>query len=303
MAAVADEFSGRIIRLHGSFGEDWLASLPRLTEHYAQRWSLQTKPPQSALTYNYIVPASGPDGAPLILKLGLPNPELTSEIESLKIFNGRAAVRLINSDPAGGALLLERALPGEALIEHTDDLEASRIACAVMTRLWKPVPQGCTLPTIADWARGFERLKDWLGGETGPFPPGMVDQAEGVYFDLLRSMDEPVVLHGDLHHWNILSSARDGWLAIDPKGLVGEREYEIGAWMRNPFPGLLSWSRPVQRLQQRLDLISDELDLDRTRLKRWSFAQAVLSAWWSIEDREPHWDQSIAVASLLMVVR
>ncbi len=199
------------------------------------------------LSYNYIVPVTGPEETPLVLKLGIPNPELSSEIESLKQFDGRGAVRLLESDPDRGALLLERILPGRALIECLDDLEATRIACRVMARLWRPVPPVHNLPSIADWGKGFQRLSAHFAGASGPFPAGMVDQAEKDFDRLLATMGEQVVLHGDLHHWNILSSDRAAWLAIDPKGVIGEREYEIGAWMRNPFPGLLALARPGPR--------------------------------------------------------
>jgi streptomycin 6-kinase len=303
MAAVADEFSDRIIRMHGKVGETWLASLPGLIEHFARRWSLQPGSPLSPLTYSYILPVTGPEGIPLVLKLGLPNPELYSEIESLTIYAGRGAVRLYESDPDQGALLLARVIPGRGLVECPDDLEATRIACRVMARLWRPVPHGHNLPSIADWGRGFQRLRTYNAGGSGLFPAGMVDRAEEDYDQLLATMGEPVVLHGDLHHWNILSSDRAAWLAIDPKGVIGEREYEIGAWMRNPFPGLRRWQAPVPILQRRLDIFASELGLNRQRMKRWAFAQAVLSAWWSIEDGAGDAGPWISVANLLMAVR
>ena len=65
-------------------------------------------------------------------------------------------------------------------------------------------------------------------------------KAESLFAGLLASMDAPVVLHGDLHHFNILSAQRQPWLAIDPKVVPGEPAYETGAFIRNPIPDIYS---------------------------------------------------------------
>jgi streptomycin 6-kinase len=112
-------------------------------------------------------------------------------------------------------------------------------------------------------------------------------------------MDRPVLLHGDLHHWNILSARRSSWLAIDPKGVVGEPAYETGAWIRNPFPDLLRWQNAREVIVRRIDQFANELALDRDRIQSWSFYQAVLAAWWSYEEGDPGWENSLAVADLI----
>jgi streptomycin 6-kinase len=113
-------------------------------------------------------------------------------------------------------------------------------------------------------------------------------------------MDKPKLLHGDLHHWNILSAKRAPWLAIDPKGVIGELAYETGAWIRNPFPELLKWPNPGKTLSRRMDQFAMELALDRERILGWSFYQAVLAAWWSYEDGDQDWENWLAVAELLI---
>jgi streptomycin 6-kinase len=62
--------------------------------------------------------------------------------------------------------------------------------------------------------------------------------AESLFRELIASSESPVLLHGDLHHFNILSARRQPWLAIDPKGVAGEPAYEPGALLRNPNPEL-----------------------------------------------------------------
>ena len=112
-------------------------------------------------------------------------------------------------------------------------------------------------------------------------------------------MAEPVLLHGDLYHWNVLAAERQPWLALDPKSLVGEAAYEVGAWLRNPLPGLLDRPDPGRLLARRVDQFTEELRFDRQRVIGWGVAQAILSAWWSIEDHRHGWEEAVAVAELL----
>lgn len=282
--------------VHGAAGERWLQQLPVLLEDCARRWSLEILPPFADLSYNYVAPAVRLDGAEIILKAGVPNRELLTEIAALEWYAGHGAVQLLAADPEKGLLLLERLRPGTMLVELSDDVQATTIAAQVMRRLWRPAPAGNHFPTIADWAAGLGRLRAAFDGSTGPFPAWLVGMAEGLFSELLASQGEPVLLHGDLHHYNILAAERQPWLAIDPKGLVGEPEYEIGALLRNPDP---QFSTNGQILARRLDQLSAELGFDRARLARWSLAQAVLSAWWSYEDHGYGWEAAIACAQAL----
>jgi streptomycin 6-kinase len=127
----------------------------------------------------------------------------------------------------------------------------------------------------------------------------MVTRAEALFAELLGSSGAPTLLHGDLHHENILSAERAPWLAIDPKGLIGEAEYEVGALMRNPLLRLLSLPDVTATLARRFDILAESLGFDRQRMIAWSYAQAILSAWWHIEDHGHGWEPTIALAERL----
>ena len=280
-------------------GGRWLRKLPETLAACARRWDL-TVHPHFDLSYNFVAPATCRDGSEVVLKIGVPNPELWTEIEALRVFDGRGITRLIDVAEELGAFLTERLRPGRPLEKIDNDVQATAVAADVMKKLWKTVGEEHPFPTVGEWASGLDELRKEFEGETGPFPEKLVDRAERVFDELLSSQGEKVLLHGDLHHWNVLSSETEGWLAIDPKGVVGEPAYEVGAWMRNPFPRLLDWPNKGLLLRQRLDLLSAELGFDRDRLKHWAFAQAVLAAWWSFEDGEGDWNQWIAMAELML---
>jgi streptomycin 6-kinase len=105
-----------------------------------------------------------------------------------------------------------------------------------------------------------------------------------------------VVLHGDLHYGNVLSSERDGWLAIDPKGVAGEPCYEIGALLRNRIDELYDAADPVHAMRRRVEAIADRTGFDPERIRLWGLCQAVLSQVWRADDpaKDAHIDMRAA---------
>jgi streptomycin 6-kinase len=280
------------VQLFGDAGAAWLRSLPALLAEFTERWSLSLHEPFAAPSYNYVVPATRADGEPVVLKMGFPNPELTCEIEALRWYDGHGSARLLDGDAERGALLLERLVPGQMLSE-IDDEQATAIAASVMRQLWRPAPNHHNFPTVAKWHQGVQRLRDSFDGGTGPLPAAFVDRAEKLTAELLASAAEPVLLHGDLHHFNILSAQRQPWLAIDPKGVLGEPAYEVGPLFLNPSP------QPARVQARRADQLAAELGIDRQRILGWGVARAVLAACWSIEDSGSFWGDAIECAETL----
>ena len=162
-----------------------------------------------------------------------------------------------------------------------------RIAAGVFRRIFpKPGSQGtfnrgrATFPTVADWASELSALRPTFGGGTGPFPAHLVDAAEGLFAELIPSQGPNTLLHGDLHHFNILLDETRGWLAIDPQGVVGEAEYECGALLRNHDLDKRDFADLKRITARRIDILAETLGFDRERIAGWGLAQAVLSAWW-----------------------
>jgi streptomycin 6-kinase len=292
-------FARAMAEVYGAAGVAWLQRLPAIIDACARRWALTVGPPFEPLTYNWVAPAERAGDGYAVLKVGFPSRELLSETDALQRFDGRGVAQLLAFDRDGGAMLLERLLPGTPLSALGDDDAATGIAAAVMRDLWRPAPTNHTFPTVADWGQGFARMRAHFSGGTGPLPPPLVARAESLFADLLDSAAPAVLLHGDLHHDNILAAERRPWLAIDPKGLIGEPAYEVGALLRNPMPWLLDQPNPGRVLARRLRTLSEALAIDEQRLRDWGLAQAVLSAWWSIEDHGHGWEPAIACAELL----
>jgi streptomycin 6-kinase len=300
----------RITAAFGDRGKRWLISLPTLLEQTAERLGLRLLPPYPNLTYNYVAPALDADGREVVLKLGVPNKELTSEIEALRIFGGAGCAQVLDSDPQAGILVLERLLPGTPLTplanDHSDS-EATSIACTVMRGLHNPVQVNeieiRKFQSVSELGLGFQRLRSEFGGGVGPFPRNLVEEAERLWSDLDASAQAFTLLHGDLHHDNIISATRSPWLAIDPKGYIGDPAFETCALLRNLWRDRKHVTDPARTIERRVNQMAEEMEYDLDRVRGWGLAQAVLSVWWSYEDGDSDWADSLEIAEIIRGVR
>jgi len=279
----------------GERGMDWLKTLPEFLGGIASRWSIQIGDPFPDLSINFVAPGVLEDGTELVLKAGVPNREISTEINALLHFDGAGAVRVLRSDAEAGVMLLERLSPGTSLIERPDDSQAIDIAVGVMQRLWKAPPDEHSFPDLRDWFTGLTEVRKRFDGTSGPLPRKLFEMAESLATDLLESTEEPVLLHGDCHHHNILDAGQKGWLVIDPKGVVGERAFEVAPFLRNP-PGLNEQLWTGQALERRVIQFSERTAIERERLQAWGVAEAVLSASWDLDNESQSWKGTIAIA-------
>jgi streptomycin 6-kinase len=283
MFVIPDDYSHNV---RTCYGDEWFDQLSAALARCEQDWKLTFAPPfaYQSYAYHYIAPATRDDGTPVVVKVHAPTDEFVQEVEALRLYAGCGMVRLLDARMEDKALLLEHLKPGTSLKQVTDDREATSHAASVMRQLWRPVPLDHPFPSVLDWGQGFVRLRRRYHGGHGPFPASLLAEAESIFKALGDSMTDLVLLHGDLHHENILAAERAPWLAIDPKGVVGEPAYEPGALLRNHLPDLADTTHAVRVLSRRIDQLAEELDLDRGRVRAWAVAQAVLSLWWMIED-------------------
>jgi streptomycin 6-kinase len=275
------------IRLNRADGA-WLRGLPELLARLAGRWSLTLEEHFPGIAYNYVAPATrtAPHRRPLpcVLKVSRRAAETANEIAALRLWDGHGAARLIAADAGIGAFLLERIAPGTMLVDlaATDDDAATVAAAGVLRTLWEPVVEPADLRglrSLQSWCDAYDRNREALSRGAGGFPAALFDRADALRRDLLASTARPTVLHGDLHHFNVLQDRRAGWVAIDPKGLAGDRCFDVCQFFRNPL------DRPPPRVnRRRLDIFCAELGIDRQRTKDWCLVHAVLDACWEYED-------------------
>ncbi|MET8836330.1 aminoglycoside phosphotransferase family protein [Micromonospora sp. NPDC004540] len=254
-------------------GRAWRAVLPdRLAECVAQ-WELRVVGPPFGYAFaSLAVPVELSDGTPAVLKLQYPDDDSVHEATALAHWAGRGAIRLLAHDAEHRALLVERCVPGTPLHGLPPDA-ALDVAIGLLPRLG--VPAGPPFTPLAEEAAGWaERLPAKWARLDRPFERRLLDAALGLLADLVPSQGEQVLVNQDLHAGNVLAAGREPWLVIDPKPLVGEREFAAVPLVRGPELG-----HSPAAVRHRLDRLSAGLGLDRERVRGWAVVHTLA---WSI---------------------
>ncbi|WP_082235152.1 aminoglycoside phosphotransferase family protein [Halobacillus massiliensis] len=259
----------------GQEGEKWLKELPELLSYCESRWNLTIGFPYT-LSYNYVAPAVRKDGSEVVVKLWLPEDGYKNERETLQTLKSKGIVNLIDHDQKRRILILDKITPGHNLAKIQNDTEAVSIASEVLSRLGVK-PEKCHLPSTREREKNLTKFYKKNPYGLGPISAGLILEALQVFTYLNQSMSKRVVLHGDFHHYNILQSG-SSWTAIDPKGLVGEVEYDIIQYLLNCLPE----EGKFKVISRRIEIFIEKLGLNKERLLLWGFAHTVLATCWTI---------------------
>jgi streptomycin 6-kinase len=268
-------------------GDPWIDELPDIVESCVERWSLDLGEPWTNSVASLTMPAAS-DGVDVVLKIGIPDREGEFEGEALRRHAGDGAVRLLDEDPTRRAMLLERCRPGTPLTALGAGA-ALDVLIALLPRLW--IPAGGPFRSLEDEAADLvvEMRAHWE--RTGRrVDRRLIDAAAESLGDLGATQGGKVLVNQDLHADNVLAAEREPWLLIDPKPLIGEREFGVASIVRGRE---LGHSRTD--VLHRLDRLSAELGLDRERARLWSMAHTVT---WGFDD-EPLADHVEAATWLL----
>lgn len=295
-----DNFTAQA-KSRGKAGEDWLKKIPTIIKEYEKKWSIKVSEPFE-LSYNYVATAVRTDGSKAVMKIGFPRDrEFQTEIDALETYDGRGAVRLLENDRPNSVILIDHVIPGTPLSTVKDEEEATRIIASVIRTLVRPLPEKNKFIPISEWIRAIpEFLKNPPKDTVIPTP--LIKKASETFKELIASSSDPVLIHADLHHDNILRSDTEGWTAIDPKGIAAEHEYETAAMIRNPYNRLRGTTELTEILRKRIQILSAELNFDPERIREWGFAQSVLSAVWN-DARVKGSEHSVLIAQALLEIK
>ncbi|MGE9745088.1 aminoglycoside phosphotransferase family protein [Bdellovibrio bacteriovorus] len=266
----------------GMAGEEWLQGLPSLLRGLCLRWDLTITGRAEDLSYNFVGYArTNADKKPVVLKVLCPDGILDKELLWLKSYpEVTPAVLAVEAEQR--AFMMQMVLPGNSLksmVKQGKDAEATAVIAQMIRALGKERPAG-VLP--------YKHVRDFLPTLSllhGKLPSELVLLVAVLYDELCMTAPRDVLLHGDLHHDNILASG-DGWKIIDPHGYLGDPAFEVGAMISNPLDCYPSGPALEKILEQRLNILYGELAMDPYRILGWAFCYSMLSAAWSVEDRQ-----------------
>jgi streptomycin 6-kinase len=281
---VGEPTARRVVCAFGSRGQTWVDALPDVVRELTHRWDLvELGEPFPGARAAFVAPARDRDGRELVLKISPDLEWARHEHEALVHCGGSGALPVLGFADDLGAILQERASPGESLRSGSSAaVESSQIFADVAERLRAPTRPLPVLPALTSW------LTPLASPEIADAPEGLSRhrrEAQDVAARLIGLPGRQSLLHGDLHHSNIL---RHGgvWIAVDPKGVIGPAEAEPAAFLRNPRGPLLQLDDPIGHLTTSTLGISRRLGYDPLRVAGWAYVLGVMAAIWAIEDAE-----------------
>jgi streptomycin 6-kinase len=275
------KFTQNIINIYGKQGEKWLAHLPMMIDSLADHWKLNHLVPVDNMTFHYVAKAITNNNQAVVLKISCDEKTIADERQALMYFNGDGCIQLIDYHPDYHALLLQQATPGTSLTVLYPTQVDYVMDCYVdtMKKLHsKCLPKQHYYRHISDWLKAIDNLIP-----NQPCPAHLLAKAIHLKNKLLTSMTTQIFIHGDLHHDNILKNGNE-WLAIDPKGIIGEPAFEIAAFDFMYVNELANNTDIKNIFETRINLLAEKVNLDAQRIKDWVFVRLILMAAWHVED-------------------
>lgn len=292
-------------KCNGAAGRAFVAGLPERAAHFLDRWELRLDGPSMHGVTALVLPVLRADGTPAVLKLQLLDEESAGEPAALRVWDGGAAVRLLDHDETTCTLLLERLDHTRMLTHVPSTREAALVIARLLARLTAvPAPEG--LRRLGDIAAAMlERVPGALKRIADPADRRLVEDCAAAVREVATEPGDRL-LHWDLHYDNVLqdlqgpqdlqspqdvqglqdlqdrdarSAGRGPWVAIDPKPLAGDPGFDLCPALGNRFePDEIRW---------RFDAMTDVMGLDRGRARAWTLGRVLQNTLWEIEDGRP----------------
>ncbi|MFC8538212.1 aminoglycoside phosphotransferase family protein [Streptomyces sp. NPDC057249] len=282
MIEIPDELVATQSAYNGEAGRAFVAALPGMAAECMERWGLRRDGAVMHGVCALVVPVVRVgDGRRAVLKLQPVDAETVGEPVALRLWGaaGAGAVRLLEHDPESGAMLLER-LDGSRSLEGEPDADrAVRVIAGLLAELT------AVRPGAAGAGHGLRGLAEAASRMLAAAPDvvaALADEEErGLVRDCAAAVREVAaepgdrLLHWDLHFGNVLAAdGGSGWVAIDPKPLVGDPGFELLPALVNRFD--------ADAVGRRFDVLTGVLGLDRERAAAWTLGRVLQNGCWTV---------------------
>jgi streptomycin 6-kinase len=292
------QFRKNIEAVYGETGNLWLQRLPIFIQELEQQWDVRFVKPVAELSFNFVgLVNCNSNNQMAIIKTAPTGEHLVNEVHCMLCFSN-ATPRVYKHDEERFAFLMEYITPGYSLkkfLKNENDIVATRIIAQTIKELQKNQQKKYTFKHLSDLVGDLKSLYGHMDAK-------LLAKAGSLFSELTADRSNDVVLHGDLHHDNIIRSG-SSWKVIDPHGYLGDPVAEVGVMIRNPMDSFPNDVSPAQVVETRLNILKEELPFDPQKIKAWSFVMTILSAAWNMHDFNHLAESEIELASLIDKVK
>jgi streptomycin 6-kinase len=274
---LAVQFIDNIEVTYGQAGKKWLAYLPKLIHKLSQQWDFQLESIPTDLSYHFVAFGKSPFGD-AVLKMGPNGAPMMIEAQWLQAHEQKVP-QVYQMDILYNAYLMERVCPGttlKAFVREGRDREATQVIAEIIQHLKTSQPlHNQSYPHV-------HTHKDCLTYLDGFLEAQYIRKAQELFDHLCKNPSQDVILHGDLHHDNILRSG-DDWKVIDPHGYQGPPAAEVGCMIYNPMDQFPKDKSLMETINARLNILADFLPFRREEIMGWCYCLSLRSAAWDVE--------------------
>lgn len=287
-------FISNIRDIFGKFGEEGLKNISSQLSTVCEKLNLRFIEIFPNLTYHFVgLVEILANGEMAVIKMAPDNNVLEKEAHCLECFS-RGSAKIYAFDEGHHTILMERLQPGnslKSLVRNGDDELATRIIAQTILELQFQQNPKYTFKHLSELGKTLKILKNHVDNR-------LLSKAQTWFRELSSDRSQDVILHGDLHHDNILASG-SVWKAIDPHGYVGDPTFEVGSMIFNPYDAFPE-DRPLHTIiERRLKILGEELPFDPQKIQAWAFCRTMLSAAWTFEDHNKVDEGDMEIAKII----
>ncbi|MFC2037594.1 aminoglycoside phosphotransferase family protein [Chloroflexota bacterium] len=279
---IPEYFVKNASRQFGQKGPEWVRQLPWLLSRCLSKWHLENCVPVEGLSINLVCFATSRMHGDVVLKIEGPHSERYTEMLALQRFGGRYACECLKVDYEMGAILLERLVPGRKLRSVSDRQTQLEVGTGLMLQLPCPLEDAGGFPHYTDWMeRAFQKTQQEY--RPGAEVASLMDAASELVAATNPDTWPSFLLHGDLHHDNILESSGGVWKVIDPQGVIGAPFLESARFIQNHVMGADHTPMDKGQLDQAVAYVAERMGETKHRIATALFVDHLLSMCWGYE--------------------
>lgn len=255
MLNLPEKFKINILNRYDEKGKKWLENLDCLIEKYTKKFELSDVQLIENMSINLVLFAKSELYGDVVMKIGAPDPTSLTEINVMKLYSSKYVPKCYFSSVEDKVMILEKISPGYSLVKLNTLEERIKIFSEISNYLLISANHTESFPTFDDLIKErMEYVYENKSTFTEILP--MIAFANELYAKIKEKNLPKYILHNDLHHKNILKS-QNGWKAIDPHGIVGERVFEACQFIRSEL------DLKKDNLEEILNLLSQYFQEDK----------------------------------------
>mgnify|MGYP000682508179 CR=1 FL=1 len=277
---IPEYFVHKASRQFGDAGPDWVRSLPALLTRCQKQWQLTDCIPADNLSINLVCYAQSSAYGEVVLKIEGPHTERYTEMAALRLYAGHYACTCFEADEEIAAMLLERVVPGHNLRTLPSKAAQLEIGTELVAGLPIPVNGTCGFPHYGDWI-GRAIATTHARYNPDARMKALMTETEALFHEICPGNAPQVLLHGDLHHENMLQRHDGEWRVIDPQGVIGAPFLESARFIQNHVE--LDGDHAFAVLDETVAYVAERLRETKRAIGGALFILHVLSTCWGYE--------------------